>query len=116
MSFARLPYDFLCQLGSASRQGRVVLIASMTSEQMHGIEEVAFAISHHRITIMSCDLKEFRDRELFLQQLGTETISFTRKQAMLNRYNNSSLAIISRMLRRCYIQRTIGSVLRTSER
>ena len=109
MSFARFHYDFLCQLGSASRQGRVVFIAS---EQMHGIEEVAFAISHHRITIVSCDRKEFRDRELFLQQLGTETISFARKQAMLNRYNNSSSEIISRMLRRCYIQRTIGSVLK----
>ena len=113
MSYAQQHQVFLCQLGSGGFQVRASLIQNISEDQMLAITEVAAAIAKRRIYIMERDRSEFRAKELFLKQLGSKRIQFARKKVILQAYKKR--AIISRFLRRCYIRRAIGYVLRAGE-
>ena len=80
---------------------------------MLAITEVAAAIAKRRIYITARDRSEFRAKELFLRQLGSNRIQFARKKVILQSYKKR--AIISKLLRRCHIRRAIGYVMRAGE-
>ena len=94
---------FLLELKNASGDDRIIMLEYITPGQMACIGEIARRIYHHTFHLLIRDLAYFEDRSLVLRILFLLKVSFRGKVATLVRYHR----ILSRLLRRYYLQATI---------
>ena len=98
----------LTTLGEASKPVRLQIIGDLTASELEGIAEVSRCIHKRSIGLRRKDRQAFRDRHLLLRLLASHRVQDERKRRLLV-INHS---ILSRVLRRCYIRRTIGYFMR----
>lgn len=109
-SYAFRHQEFLVGLGKAGHRNRRTICQSLTLEQLKGIAEVAKCVQGRKITIRRRDMSYFRAEDIFLRILASSNASDDRKRRQLIARHK----ILPRLLRRCYIRRSIGYIIRSS--
>lgn len=102
--------EFLERLGGAHQNQRLQMLSSLSQSQLRGIEEVAGCIRRKKIRVLRRDESFFRSEKLFLRGLTSSMRTDRRKRRLLVRKHK----VLPKLLRRVYIRRSIGHIIRSS--
>ena len=108
-SFALLHQDFLIRLGEASKRDRKQMCQNITNDQLEGMSEVARCVRRRKIAVYRRDRTKFKDEDILLRIVASPDQPDGRKRHHLILRHR----ILPRLLRRCYIRRTIGYITRS---
>ena len=94
---------FLEELKNALGEDRFIMLEYITPGQMSCIGEIARRIYHHTFPLFIRDVTYFEDRDIVLQVLFSEIVSFHRKVRTLLHHHR----MVPRLLRTYYLHATI---------
>ena len=100
---------FLLELKNASGDGRIIMLEYITLGQMACVREIVCRIYLNTFPLLIREVTYFKDRDLVLQILFSERVSFRRKVRTLLHHHR----MLPRLLRTYYLHTTTQDQIRS---